>query len=124
MADTKTELRRQATPMLSYEDAGAAADWLVEAFGFREIGTRYTDEAGRVTHAELDLDGATVMLGWPGPDYQSPRHHAEACESARKWLSVPYIVDGVHVYVDDVDGHCQRARAAGARILREPEDEP
>jgi uncharacterized glyoxalase superfamily protein PhnB len=39
-------------------------------------------------------------------------------------LSVPYIVDGVHVYVDDLDGHHHRARAAGARILREPEDQP
>jgi uncharacterized glyoxalase superfamily protein PhnB len=24
------------------------------------------------------------------------------------------------VYVDDVDAHCERARAAGAKIIREP----
>jgi PhnB protein len=112
------------TPMLSYEDVGAAVEWLCNAFGFKEAADRYTDDDGRVTHAELELDGAIVMLGWPGPDYRSPASHARSCAEARAWLSVPYIVDGVHVYVDDVDGHCARARAAGATILREPQDEP
>jgi hypothetical protein len=46
--------------MLSYEDVGAAIDWLGEAFGFRESGERFDDAEGHVTHAELSLDGATV----------------------------------------------------------------
>jgi PhnB protein len=119
----ETAIAQRAVPLISYEDVGAAIDWLCNAFGFRESGERYTDE-GRVTHAELELDGATVMLGWPGPDYRSPAHHAETCEHARTWLSVPYIVDGVLVYVEDVDAHCEKARAAGATILREPSTEP
>ena len=110
--------------MVSYEDVGAAIDWLSSAFGFRESGERYSDDEGRVTHAELELDGALVMLGWPGPDYRSPRRHAEECEQARKWLEVPYVIDGVLVEVDDVDAHFSRARAAGATILSEPEDVP
>ena len=104
--------------MLSYEDVAAAIDWLAEAFDFRESGERYTDADGRVTHAELDLGGATVMLGWPGPDYHSPDHHAAECEHARRWLGTPWVIDGVHVTVDDVDAHYERARAAGATILR------
>jgi uncharacterized glyoxalase superfamily protein PhnB len=64
------------------------------------------------------------MLGWPGPDYRSPRRHAEECVQARKWLEVPYVVDGVLIYVNDVDAHCEQARAAGATILREPKTEP
>jgi uncharacterized glyoxalase superfamily protein PhnB len=115
---------QRAVPMLSYEDVGAALDWLSRAFGFRESGERYSDDEGRVTHAELELDGATVMLGWPGPDYRNPRRHGEECEQARKWLEVPYVVDGVLIYVDNVDVHCERARAAGATILREPKTEP
>jgi uncharacterized glyoxalase superfamily protein PhnB len=115
---------QRAVPMLSYEDVGAALDWLSSAFGFRESGERYSDDEGRVTHAELELDGATVMLGWPGPDYRNPRRHGEECEQARKWLEVPYVVDGVLIYVDNVDVHCERARAAGATILREPKTEP
>jgi uncharacterized glyoxalase superfamily protein PhnB len=30
----------------------------------------------------------------------------------------------VHVYVDDVDAHYERARAAGAEIRAEPADQP
>jgi uncharacterized glyoxalase superfamily protein PhnB len=30
---------------------------------------------------------------------------------------VPYIIDGVLVYVDDIDAHFERAKAAGAAIL-------
>jgi uncharacterized glyoxalase superfamily protein PhnB len=33
-------------------------------------------------------------------------------------------VDGVHVMVDDVDKHFQRAREAGATILADPQDQP
>jgi uncharacterized glyoxalase superfamily protein PhnB len=121
---TETRVVQRAVPMLSYEDVGAAVDWLSRAFGFRESGERYTDDEGRVTHAELELDGAMVMLGWPGPDYQSPGHHAQVCEHARKWLELPHAIDGTLVYVDDVDAHFERARAAGATILREPKTEP
>jgi PhnB protein len=122
MAERST--RQQAIPMISYEDVGAAVDWLGTAFGFRESDERYTDDQGRVTHAELELDGATVMLGWPGPDYRSPAHHAQDCEQAARWLSTPWVIDGVHVEVADVDAHHERARASGATILRELEDLP
>ena len=110
--------------MVSYEDVGAAIEWLSDAFGFHESGQRFTDDEGRVTHAELELDGATVMLGWPGPDYRSPAHHAQECEQAGRWLATPWVIDGVHVEVDDVDAHYERAGSAGATILREPEDLP
>ena len=35
---------------------------------------------------------------------------------------MPYIVDGVLVYVDDIRAHLERARAAGATILSELEE--
>lgn len=114
---------QRAVPMLSYEDVGAAVEWLCDAFGFEESGQRYSDGDGRVTHAEIELGGALVMLGWPGPDYRSPKRHAAECERARRMYDVPYVVDGVLVYVDDVDRHYERARSAGAVILREPETE-
>jgi uncharacterized glyoxalase superfamily protein PhnB len=108
-------------PMLSYEDVGAAADWIANAFGLEETG-RWSDDDGRVTHVNMELDGGIVMLGWPSPDYQSPKHHAELCEQARKWSETPYIVDGLHVSVDDIDAHYEGARAGGAKILSELED--
>ena len=124
MPDQAVQITHRAVPMLSYEDVGAAADWLVRAFGFLETGPRFTDDSGRVTHAQLELDGATIMLGWPGPDYHSPARHQQECEHARRWLSVPYVVDGVLIHVDDIDRHLERARSAGATILGEIEEQP
>lgn len=48
--------------------------------------------------------------------------HAETCEAAREWLSVPYIIDGVLVTVPHLDAHFERDRDAGATILSEPVD--
>jgi uncharacterized glyoxalase superfamily protein PhnB len=111
---------QRVIPMLSYEDAGAAADWLVAAFGFEEV-ERY-DWEGRVGHVTLRFAGGVLFVGWPGADYRSPRSLAGESEAARKMFDTPYVVDGVMVYVDDVDAHCEQARSAGARILSEPED--
>lgn len=109
-------------PMVSYEDVDAAIDWLGKAFGFEER-ERFED-GGRVTHAVLEFRGAKLHAGWPGPDYQSPSTHAENCEAARTWLRPPFVIDGVLVELDDVDAHLERSRAAGATILRGPEDQP
>jgi uncharacterized glyoxalase superfamily protein PhnB len=111
-------------PMLTYEDAGAMADWLCEAFGVRESGARFQDEEGRVNHAELSYGDGEVMLGYAGPEYRGPRRHSEECDQARRWLDNPYAVDGVLVHVEDLDAHLAQARAAGAEILRGPEDQP
>src|SRR2546426_8218828 len=105
-------------PMMAYEDVSAALDWLARAFGFREReGTRFTSDDGRITHAEMELEGGVIMLANPTPDYQSPKHHAEVCEQARKWSAVPYVIDGLHVFVEAVDDHFARAKEAGATLL-------
>ena len=65
-----------------------------------------------------------IMLATPSPDYQSPKRHREHCAAARQWSTVPYIIDGVLVYVVDLDGHFTRAKNAGATILSEIEDGP
>jgi len=74
-------------------------------------------------HAEMEIgaDGV-IMLAEPSPDYQGPARHAETCEAARRWLALPYVIDGAHVYVDDVDAHFAQARESGATILSEPAD--
>ena len=106
------------TPMLSYEDAGAAADWLARVFGFRET-LRYAEDNGQVTHVELELGDGSVMLGAP-PGYVNPLRLRET-EFGEAWSS-PYVIDGVHVTVDDVDKHFAHAKQAGATILSEPQD--
>jgi len=107
-------------PMVAYEDGVAALEWLTRAFGFRER-ARMTTPDGRLSHGEMEAGTGVIMLATPTPDYQGPSRHRQDCEAARRWSEVPYIIDGVLVYVDDVEAHCRQARAEGARILSEPE---
>ncbi len=113
-------------PFIAYEDAAAAIDWLTEAFGFREDpAARITADNGVVGHAEMDVgDGSVIYLSTPTPDYESPKHHRETCAAAAKWSENPWVIDGLLVQVDDVDAHHARAAAAGATVLRAPEDVP
>jgi uncharacterized glyoxalase superfamily protein PhnB len=109
--------------MISYEDGLAALEWLSRAFGFREI-TRMTTPEGRLSHGEMEAGEGLIMLASPTPDYRGPKRHRESCEQARKWSSVPWIIDGVLVFVDDLDQHFARAEAAGATILSHIEEGP
>jgi uncharacterized glyoxalase superfamily protein PhnB len=85
---------------------------------------RWTDDDGAVVHAELETGSGLVMLATPTPEYASVKRLRETSDLARKAYDNPYVVNGVLVEVDDVDAHFERARAAGATILSEPEDVP
>jgi PhnB protein len=97
------------TPYLLYEDVAGALDWLAATFGFRER-LRFAGPEGDITHAEMELGDGVVMMGDPGPDYQSPKRLGHATQY-------------LHVYVDDVDKHFEQAKEAGATILSQPEDQ-
>jgi uncharacterized glyoxalase superfamily protein PhnB len=93
----------QVVPYLLYEDAGAAMDWLAGAFGFTER-ARHTRADGTVQHGELQLDhGGVIMLGCPGADFRGPAA-----------LGAPTQL--ICVTVSDLEGHRQRAQAAGANV--------
>jgi uncharacterized glyoxalase superfamily protein PhnB len=109
--------------MLSYEDCPAALAWLARAFGFREL-TRVPGGDGRIGHAEMETEHGVVMLASGPAGYQSPTTRCREYGRIREWLMVPWVVDGVLVYVDDVDAHYERAQSAGAKILSPPEDAP
>jgi uncharacterized glyoxalase superfamily protein PhnB len=112
----RSSVKHPVVPMISYEDGVAALEWLARAFGFRET-ARLTGPDGRLSHGEMLAGNGLIMLASPTPDYQGPRRHRQSCEQARKWSTVPWIIDGVLVYVDDLEGHFARAKAAGATIL-------
>lgn len=107
-------------PMLDYEDGPAALDWLAAAFGFQEV-ERWLDEQGRLSHGEMLTGNGRIMLATPTLAYESPKHHREHCAQAQAWAETPWVIDGVLVYVDDVEHHYARAKAAGATILTELE---
>ena len=104
MADEVTP-EPQVWPTLRARDARALIDFLVEAFGFRETVT-YT-EGGVIHHSELAWpQGGGVMLG-------SAR---ETPDDA--WPIQPGTF-GAYVVTDHPDELCARAKAAGAKIVRE-----
>ena len=109
-------------PMMAYENGAAAMDWLAKAFGFRERDRRV--ENGRLTHGEMEAGGGVIMMATPSLHYHGPKRHREECESARAWHDVPYIIDGLLVYVADVAAHFDRAKSAGATILSPIEASP
>ncbi len=116
-----TQKTPDVVPMLSYEDGVRAMEWLASAFGFRER-TRMVGPDGKLAHGEMQAGAGMIMLASPTTDYESPGRHREHCEAARRWSQVPWVIDGVLVFVDDVDAHFARAKRAGARILSEPQD--
>ena len=97
-------------------DPGAMIDWLCQAFGF-EVRLRVEGEGGHVVHSELTYGDGVVMVGGERQG-ATQRFGVDALSP----LSVGGAnTQGLMVYVDDVDAHCARARAAGARIADEPQ---
>jgi PhnB protein len=110
MSYTPKEGFPRVFPHVFYEDVVAALDWLPKAFGVREVLCWSTPD-GTVMFAEMESGGAAIMLGHPGPDYRSPKRAGQTSAY-------------VSVFVDELDSHCERARAAGAEIVEEPADKP
>ena len=106
------------TPSVAYQDPAAAIAWLERAFGF-ELALLLTDESGCIAHAEVAHKGARigVMREWSSTDLLGPAQ-------VKSPKSVGALTQFVWVTVDEVRGHCDRARKAGARIVQEPKDEP
>ena len=101
----------QVLPYLYYPDAAGALTFLTEAFGFTEL-EAVRDEQGQVWHAQLSTGDGVVMLG-PGMT------EFGTCPVA----DPAWATSRIFVYLDDVDRHCERARAAGAVIVNEPADQ-
>jgi uncharacterized glyoxalase superfamily protein PhnB len=114
-------MAQQIVPFIGYEDAAAAIDWLGRAFGFEEDRAARYEEGGTITHAELSAEGTTIYVSTPR-DYASPHSIRAESERARRAYDNPWVIDGHFVEVADVDSHYERAVAAGATILREPEE--
>ncbi|MDO9074047.1 MAG: VOC family protein [Rubrivivax sp.] len=103
------------SPGVYYRDATRMIDWLCSAFGFT-VQIKVEGEGGRIEHSELIYGDGLIMVG------------EELAGAARRFetdrlspLNARCNTQNLMVYVDDVDAHCAVARAAGARIVAEPE---
>ncbi len=93
-----------------YDDPRAALDWLAKAFGF-ETRVCVTGPDGEIVHSEMEVGEGVVMVGGTTyPGRKSPR----ALGGAN--------THGAQIFVENIDAHCARARAAGATIANELEN--
>lgn len=103
------------TSAVIYRDPKAALTWLADAFGFElTMAIDGPPEAPEMCHYEMSCGGrGRVMVG------------AEWNETTRSPVSIGgRNTQSLHVHLDGgLDEHCARARAAGARIVAEPEDQ-
>jgi uncharacterized glyoxalase superfamily protein PhnB len=93
-----------------YRDPKAALEWLEAAFGFEPVMV-ILGEDGSLVHSQMRFGDGMIMVGaeW------SVDHHSPANIDGKNTQTI-------HVQLEsDLDGHCERARAAGAEILAEPE---
>jgi uncharacterized glyoxalase superfamily protein PhnB len=95
-----------AYPILIYDDAHAAIDFLSRAFGYERHNVFENDD-GKVMHAELKSGSDFIML--------SERGAGDPMFDPGK--------TSVYVVTDDVDAIHEKAKAAGAEILMEPTDQ-
>ena len=99
-----------------YREAGKMIDWLCDAFNF-EVKLKVEGDNGRIEHSELTYGDGMIMVG-----------EERTGEAAARWgveFKSPLSVGGANtqgmmIHVEDVDAHCARARAAGAKIVDEP----
>jgi uncharacterized glyoxalase superfamily protein PhnB len=91
-------------PHVVYSDVAEAIAWLGKTFGFREH-YRYGDPA-HPNGAQMHLGKACIMLR----DVRSGTSTPAQLRSATQSLTV---------FVEDVDAHFQKTKAAGARVVEE-----
>jgi uncharacterized glyoxalase superfamily protein PhnB len=98
-------------PCFAYDDAPRAIEFLERAFGFKPR-LVVPGPNGTIRHSQLEYEGGVIMVSSPRPgtDWAGPGGRAPRCAA-------------VCVLVRDPDAHCARARAAGAVITREVQDE-
>ena len=100
-------------PCLVYKDAPAAIAWLEKAFGFRTLMVVPGETPDQVVHSELALGEDIVMV------YSTRDPDVMGMKSPRDLTGVN---QSLYFVVDDVDGRFEKAKAAGADIVREPTD--
>lgn len=96
---------------LRLRNAAEAIDFYTKAFGAKEK-FRLTEPSGRIGHAELDFGGTTLMLSDEYPEL-----------GIRGPQTVGGTTMSIHLHVDDADEVVRRAVAAGAELVRQPQDQ-
>ncbi len=108
------EVQPAILPHLVVDDAAAAIDFYVKAFDAVEHG-RVPGPDGKLIHAALAINGATVMLNDDFPEMSGGK------SMTPKALGGSPVT--IHLVVTDVDKQFQRAIDAGATVVMPVEDQ-
>lgn len=104
----------ELSPHLVVDDANAAIDFYIKAFGAVELG-RLAGPDGRLIHGAVKIDGATVMLADDFPEMSDGKS------------MTPKALGGtpvsIHLTVTDVESRFQQAVDAGATVVMPLEDQ-
>ncbi len=92
-------------PHVVYQDVADAIAWLTKAFGFTEH-YRHGEPGGPISGAQMHLGNAWIMVNGARAGRVSPAQLGCGMQS-------------LTVFVEDVDAHFQRAKAAGAKIVED-----
>ena len=99
------------TPAVVFKDAKKAIEFYKKAFGAQERFVMTTPD-GKVMHAELQIGDSILMLGEENPAW--PEH-----KSAQSLGGSPI---SLNIYLADCDAAFKKAVAAGAKVVKQPED--
>jgi len=112
-------MRHDIIPCLRYDHAPRAIEFLCQAFGFaRQAVFADPDDPDVIHHAQLVWQDRMVMVS---SALFTP--HASVT-GAKTPTQAGGVTMELYLVVADVDDHANRARAAGATILAEPDDKP
>lgn len=103
-------------PSMAYRNAPEAIEWLCRVFGFEKHAV-YPGPDNTILHSELTLGGGMIMVG--SAMKEGPFSHL---------VKHPDEIGGVETHtinlvVDDADAVYARAKAAGAQIVFDIEDQ-
>jgi PhnB protein len=109
-------------PYLLYEDLAATPEFLEKAFGFRKVEPRAVrDGHHRHTHVEMELaDGSRIRMSQAGDGFRTRPAEGEGTVVLPRSTGRGAVV--IQIHVDDIDAHFDRAKAAGATIVRPLEE--
>ena len=105
------------SPAIYCDDPRAAIAWYCQAFGF-EVVIVVDGPDGGVAHSEIRFGEAIVMVSQNSADREARFGVTGSSPRALGGANT----QSLFLYVDDVDAHCARARAAGARVTYELTD--
>jgi PhnB protein len=108
------EVTPAVIPHLVVDDAPAAIDFYVKAFGATELG-RVPQPDGRLVHAMVQINGSPVMLNDDFPEFDNGKS-----QTPKAFGGTPVTI---HLTVTDVEAKFAQAVAAGAEVIMPLEDQ-